>query len=134
VGDPGAGSRVYTEQGCHICHQIDGAGGRLGPDLSDVGRRRIPSNLRQSVVEPGAAIVPGYEAVLISAPEGVAVSGILIFQDEFSVLMMDRDQRLRSFSRRRAEVVIGGSPMPSYSEALAPDALDDLVAFLGLLR
>src|SRR5579872_1901891 len=36
-GDLGRGARLYTAKGCQECHTIQGRGGPLGPDLSDIG-------------------------------------------------------------------------------------------------
>src|SRR5689334_15744789 len=38
AGDPARGKAIYEGKGdCASCHRINGAGGRLGPDLSDIG-------------------------------------------------------------------------------------------------
>ena len=37
-----AGADLYARLGCRGCHQIDGSGGYIGPDLSAVGRRLKP--------------------------------------------------------------------------------------------
>jgi mono/diheme cytochrome c family protein len=34
-----AGLQVYEQNSCQVCHQINGTGGAIGPDLSTVGRR-----------------------------------------------------------------------------------------------
>lgn len=42
-GDPIAGRRVFVSKGCHECHSVWGAEGRLGPDLADLaGGRTLP--------------------------------------------------------------------------------------------
>lgn len=38
--DAGKGEGVYRTLRCSMCHKIDGAGGKKGPDLSDVGSQR----------------------------------------------------------------------------------------------
>jgi putative heme-binding domain-containing protein len=38
AGDPARGKAIYEGKGdCQSCHRINGAGGRLGPDLSEIG-------------------------------------------------------------------------------------------------
>ena len=55
---------------CAGCHRVDGAGGRLGPDLSRVGvarsRDTIVARIRRGLEESGA----GYEPVTLTPPEG----------------------------------------------------------------
>jgi mono/diheme cytochrome c family protein len=36
--DPVAGSRVFDAKGCAKCHALNGAGGKIGPDLAKVAR------------------------------------------------------------------------------------------------
>jgi mono/diheme cytochrome c family protein len=66
------GRQVYRQQGCARCHQIEGSGGRLGPDLSHiatVAARRRPGAaaedyVRESIEQPGAYIVPGFNDIM----------------------------------------------------------------------
>ena len=52
---------LLNSQGCKGCHRIDGQGGSAGPDLSEVGRRLTPQQLRQKLV----ASPPGKEGVFM---------------------------------------------------------------------
>ena len=49
----GAGRQVFEAKKCVNCHRVAGKGGRVGPDLTQVGR--IPrENLRRQILEPTA--------------------------------------------------------------------------------
>lgn len=71
------GRQIYRKLDCGRCHVIDGQGGALGPDLSHIGTiaaERDPSltaedYIRESIVAPGAYVVPGYNDVM---PRGLA--------------------------------------------------------------
>jgi len=53
---------------CLGCHRLDGAGGVIGPDLSDVADRRTPAFIYRMVSEPQAAL-PGSSMPKIAMPD-----------------------------------------------------------------
>ena len=82
AGDPAAGSLVYQKDGCAACHTIDGQGGFLGPDLSDIGARRAVRHLRQSLLDPNADIPLDYRTVTVTTAAGTSIGGIHLNEDE----------------------------------------------------
>lgn len=71
------GRQLYRKLDCGRCHFIDGQGGRLAPDLERIGTaaasrapgRSAEDYIRESIVSPGAYIVPGWNDVM---PRGMA--------------------------------------------------------------
>lgn len=59
-----AGRRIYQSQNCAACHQIRGAGGTAGPDLTRVGAQRDPAWLHEYIERPRdlnpQATMPGF--------------------------------------------------------------------------
>ena len=53
---------IIAKFACAACHVIGGAGGVVGPDLSDVGAQRDREYIRRSILDPGADIAEGYIA------------------------------------------------------------------------
>lgn len=47
-----AGRHIFQSQGCTACHQVNGSGGSVGPDLTTVGSRRDASWLHTYVENP----------------------------------------------------------------------------------
>jgi putative heme-binding domain-containing protein len=135
TGDPEAGSGVYQRSGCVTCHTIRGAGGFLGPDLTDVGAKRALRYLRQSVTDPSADISLDYRSVSVTDRQGRTVSGVHLNEDEYSIHLRDADGNLRSFFKRDLAAIAlpRQSLMPSYT-SLSPVDLDNLVAYLASLR
>lgn len=55
------GQLLFQNLGCVGCHAINGAGGGVGPDLTNVYSDRGEDYVRQSIVNPNAVIAEGYQ-------------------------------------------------------------------------
>ncbi|MCP4766947.1 MAG: c-type cytochrome [Gammaproteobacteria bacterium] len=63
---------------CLRCHRVDNNGtSRVGPDLSDVGRRLSREQIVESIVKPSAKIAKGYEQTKLLTADGRVISGII---------------------------------------------------------
>jgi cytochrome c oxidase cbb3-type subunit III len=100
VGDRKAGQKLYWEKaGCAGCHRINAKGGRIGPDLSVVGRVRSVQYLRESVVSPNVDVTPGYNTITVVTRDGKTISGVQRGYDNFTVQLMDTKEEFHSFDR-----------------------------------
>ena len=135
AGDAAAGAIVYEKNGCAACHSIEENGGFLGPDLSDIGARRAPRHLRESIVSPSSDIPLDYRTVEVTSTSGKRASGIHLNEDEYSVHLRDTSGNLRSFIKSELEEIRlpRESLMPAYT-SLSKTDLENLVAYLGSLR
>ena len=137
-GVPGQGKRLYTTKGnCVQCHTIDGWGGGVGPDLSEIGARRSASYLRQALVEPEAAVPNSFLQVRVATQDARRITGTRLNEDSFSIQLRDLSGKVHSFWKSDLEELHkdwGKSSMPSYRAILTPSELDDLVAYLASLR
>ncbi len=147
VGNAANGKAVYQRQGCSSCHTIAGEGGILGPELTDIGAHRAPDYLRQSIVEPAAALprgvtaVPGrgfdeFLPVRVVAQSGQEVRGVRVNEDSFTIQLRDASGRLYSFRKaglKQLDKQMGKTLMPDYKGKVSGADLDDLVAYLGSL-
>jgi len=131
-----AGKAAFRSAGCATCHRINGIGGRLGPDLSEIGKTRSREYLRQSITEPSADVRPRYWVVSLTDSGGQKYEGFLMNEDTYSVQFMDMSEKLHSMSKAetRAYKVEKVSRMPSYKGKLSETELDQLVAYLSSLR
>jgi len=138
VGDPARGQKLYSGKGgCGRCHTVNGRGGALGPDLTDVGARRSVAYLRESLLVPEAAVPEGFLQVQLLTRDGRRITGVRLNEDTFSIQIRDLSDNFRSYFRSELVEVtkqFGKSPMPSYKNVLTPDELNDLVAYLDSLR
>ena len=137
-GNPTHGAEIYRGKGnCAGCHGIHGEGGVSAPDLADIGSRRSAGYLRESLVDPGAAVPEGYLLVKLVTKNGQTINGIRVNEDSFSIQV--RDDLGRSYSFWKTDVAQvdkqrGKSPMPSYKGQLSDDEMTDLVAYLASLK
>ncbi len=137
-GDPVRGEKLYSGKGgCARCHTVKGRGGALGPDLTDIGERRSAIYLRESLLDPEAAVPEGFLQVQLVTNDGHQITGVRVNEDTFSIQIRDLSDNFRSYFRNELKEVVkqfGKSPMPSYRKAFTPDELNDLVAYLDSLR
>ena len=136
-GDVAHGGEIYRGKGCAGCHAIHGEGGVEGPDLAAIGDARSAAYLRESIVNPGAAVPEGYMLVTVTPKEGEAVAGVRVNEDSFSIQVRDRSGRSHTFWKKdvmRIDKQPGKSGMPSYQGQLSDGELTDLVAYLASLK
>jgi len=55
-----APEKIVAALGCTACHAIAGAGGAIGPDLSDIGARRDRDYIRRAILDPNAEVAEGF--------------------------------------------------------------------------
>jgi putative heme-binding domain-containing protein len=127
------GESIYRVTGCAQCHRVKGEGGRLGPDLTAVGRLRSTEYLRQSIVEPDADVPQRYWIVKTKAADGTAISGFRLNEDTYTVQILDVDGNLRSCNKTEPFTIEKKSLMPSYKGRLSAEQIEDLVAYLASL-
>lgn len=137
-GDAKLGERVYREKGgCAQCHTIAGQGGAIGPELSNVGARMDRDSIRASLVTPEASVPRDFLQVRVVTKDGRRLTGVRVNEDSFSIQIRDLSNHFHSFWKMElAEVVKepNRSPMPSYSQKLTPEELDNLIAYLESLQ
>lgn len=133
-GDPARGAQAYEAQNCSQCHMVNGEGGRLGPDLSDVGRRLNPEEIQAALTDPNAEVAPRWWTMRIVREDGTQVEGLRMNEDTFSVRIMDEDERLWHFLKSQVRSVerVTDSTMPAVG--VSGSELDDLVAHVFSLR
>jgi putative heme-binding domain-containing protein len=134
-GDPAAGQIVYQKRGCPTCHSVGREGGTLGPDLSDIGRRRGLTFLTESLVAPEADIPIRYRGLQVVLKSGQTVTGVRLNRDDLSIQLRDTRDNLRSFLMENVREVRYDKPslMPSY-RAMDRKDLEDVVAYLNSLK
>lgn len=137
AGDARRGSRLFDENGCRHCHMVQGSGGFLGPDLSDVALRLTTSQLRRSILEPASDVRDGFQPMTVVTSNGQRITGLRKNDSNFSLQILRADgtyftaprDGLREMPTERLTL------MPvNYRSKLSAEDLQDLLAFLDRQR
>jgi putative heme-binding domain-containing protein len=135
AGNAESGEKLFWgKAGCGQCHRVGARGGRMGPDLTRVGRSRSLRYLRESIVSPDADLTPGYNTITVVMRDGKRVVGVQRGFDNFSAQLMDARENYYSFWKSDVTSVTREfrSLMPAgYGKMLSSSELDDLVAYLA---
>ena len=136
-GNAERGAALYQSSGCGSCHVVEGNGGILGPELTDIGGRRGGVYLREAIVKPAASHPPGFLVVRAVPTSGAEVRGVRVNEDVFWITIRDASGTVHTLQKSdlsRVDRELEGTLMPSYESRLSAPQLDDLVAYLATLR
>jgi putative heme-binding domain-containing protein len=138
-GDAEAGRAVFFSRkvGCYGCHRAAGPGGNVGPDLSQIGRFRSPSELLESVVFPSLVIVPEFRSFTIATKDGKQATGLIVRESAEALHLRTADLAEVRLARKDIDELTPAtvSLMPDGLEKLmSRQELRDLLEFLARQR
>jgi len=141
-GNTELGRATYGRAGCGGCHVVNGVGGAVGPELTDIGTRRSAVSLRRSLLDPAAEFprADGYQLygiVRAVSRDGKTVTGVRVNEDTYTIQLRDLGGHFHSFRKadlRSLDRQFTTSLMPSVRGTLTDPEVDDLVAYLTSLR
>ena len=133
-GDAAKGKAVVESSGCLGCHRVGDKGSRTGPDLSEIGDKRSAEQLKTSITDPDAEILPENRFVVVTLKDGSTVRGRILNHDAISVQLIDTKQDLRSFltANIRGYTILTKGLMPKPN--LSAEQVADVVAYLSSLK
>jgi putative heme-binding domain-containing protein len=138
-GDPEAGRRVFFDRrvGCAKCHSIEGRGGRIGPNLSNIAAAKTRDEILSSILNPAQEKSPDYQGYIVRMNDGRIYRGTQFhFRGEAAELLLDSGQQVRFALGDTEEYrALDESLMPEgLEETMSVGELRDLVDFLTTLR
>jgi putative heme-binding domain-containing protein len=136
--DPAAGERVFFHTkgpGCYRCHEVDGRGGRVGPDLTSFASATDRRKLVESIVAPSREIAPQFVPWSVARNDGTMFSGILLEQSPDGALVFG-DSEGRRIAVKPDEIaerkLQKSSIMPEdLVNTMTVQEMRDLIAFLS---
>lgn len=131
-GDVNRGREIFVRN-CTACHKVgNGEGREYGPNLLGVAKRMKPVKIVESIIDPNAEVDPKYRATLLITSDGVAVSGLLVSEDDTNIEIFD-GKIVRKIAKadveERAQQKMSSMPEGTAS-SIAPSELVDLLSYL----
>ncbi|QEF98926.1 Cytochrome c [Stieleria maiorica] len=135
--DPERGRELFLHPqgaGCFKCHQMQGIGQVLGPDLSDIGNRaKTPEVLIESIIHPSEVITEGFAQQKVLTVDGRVVAGSVLEETGRLIKLAASDGSVTTVNKDDIEQRVGTkiSPMPDgFAKMMTAQQVADLTAWL----
>jgi len=126
------GKKVFQST-CALCHQVNGQGQKVGPDLSQIGTKLPKEGLLDAIVHPSNGISFGYETSVIDLKDGTSYTGIIASRTESEIelrLPGGTAQKLNASDVKKVSQT-KESLMPALHESMSDQQLADLLEYLS---
>lgn len=131
TGNPGQGRQVFLKN-CSTCHQLNGEGTEIGPNLVTIQNRGAEFIL-VNVLDPNREVNPKYINYLLLTQAGKTHTGMIEDETATSVTLMRAERKTDVILRNDIDEMrsSGMSIMPEGLEKeMTPAMLADLIAYL----
>lgn len=130
------GKKIYSAILCKNCHAIQGSGGDIGPDLTQLGTRFSNKDILEAIIDPNKTVSDQYASTIFYLKNGQSVLGRLVNEDKTNYMISQNPfaaDQLRKVpkkdvtSKRYSPESI---MLPGLINSLNPEELRTLVAYL----
>ena len=122
---------------CQNCHQIEGKGRKVGPELSHIGKKYNKGQILENLLDPSKVIEDKYIAYVIQTRNGKTRTGLVLERGSDAVTLIDAQGKSERIALKSIEA------FEPQKKSLMPDSLlrdltaeqaADLLAFLESLK
>jgi putative heme-binding domain-containing protein len=132
-GSASLGRAVFHSErvGCGKCHIVDGYGGEIGPDLTQIARKHSIVALQEDILKPHAAIAAGFETMTVLTTKGTVTSGLQVSAGD-PVVLKDAAGTVHTISRKKIDEIFPAttSLMPELANLLTAEEVSSIISFL----
>ena len=102
-GDPARGQKLFSgdQARCSQCHTFRGQGGKVGPDLTEIGKKGR-AEIYRSIAAPSASIEPDYTSFTVATKDGQVVVGRRSGRGAKAIRVTDTNARSTVIAARAA--------------------------------
>ncbi len=138
-GDPNRGRNLFKNHNsaqCMRCHQVNGTGGKAGPDLSDIGSRKSPEYLLESLIRPSAEIAKGFKMVTVQLNDNRTVAGTVQNETDEKLTIGTTSGKTVTIKKEnvKSRTETNSSGMPPMGNVLSKQELRDVMSYLKSLK
>ncbi|MFT4860101.1 MAG: putative membrane-bound dehydrogenase-like protein [Algoriphagus sp.] len=134
-GDKIKGKTAFTNY-CTTCHQVNGIGNNIGPDLTQIRTKYDRATLLDAIANPNGGIVFGYEPWLVKMKSGESYYGFVQGETAQNLLLKDLTGKRHTLAQAEIETkkqeIKSIMPDPAGLGMTAQDLADVLAYLLGL--
>jgi uncharacterized repeat protein (TIGR03806 family) len=139
-GDAARGRTLFAEAAgvnCRTCHRIQGQGGEVGPDLSEIGKKYDRAKILENILMPSKEIDPKFQTHLVATKAGQVITGVIVERSPKAIALRDAQNNLIRLAAGDVD------QMAAQQQSIMPDLLlrdmtvqqvADLTAFLSSLK
>ena len=125
------GAKVF-EKNCMLCHQLDGKGKTIGPQLDGVGARGL-DRIVEDVLDPSRNVDIAFRVSIVKLTSGQTFSGLKRREEGEQIVFADTKGEETSHDKKDIKEIreSQNSLMPDgLVEAISPEDFNHLMAFL----
>ncbi|MGA0555566.1 c-type cytochrome [Larkinella sp. VNQ87] len=130
------GKKIYGAILCSRCHSIQGSGGDVGPDLTQLGTRFSNKDMLDAIINPNKAVSDQYASTIYTLKNGQSVVGRQLSEDKTSYTISqnpfapDQTRKILKKDVTGTKYSSESIMLPGLINSLNPDELKDLMAYL----
>jgi putative heme-binding domain-containing protein len=130
------GKMMFAAAYCSSCHAMQGEGGSIGPDLTQLGTRFSTKDMLEAILDPNKAVSDQYAATVFVMKDGSSIVGRLTNEDSDKYYISQNPfdpQTVREISKSdvtSTKLSKVSLMMPGLINRLNSEELKDLLAYL----
>lgn len=103
LGDPHMGHDLFASAQCSSCHQFDGKGQGIGPDLTSVAGRFSLREMIEATIDPHKSVAARYQAKTIVTEDGEQITGLVVDEKDQPYVVMTSSGQFVKVERDEVE-------------------------------